>query len=149
MVELPDYISDITKELFAEAYNGLSVRLQKYSESVRNALLLTDMNLSDKALVVPAIHHGFVDCLFSERRKLKTLEDYRDEKIEDHVEKYGKSGAKRYETRVMAEQSEVIKKMDKAIESQKEVIRYLEEVCRILSNFNFSVKNCVDMMKMM
>lgn len=147
--ELPDYVQQITKDLFRDARDGLSPRLRKYSESAQAEIILNDMNLYERSLITPAIHHGFVDCKFKERRNLERLEEGRENMINEYVEKYGKSGAKRYETKAMAENSEAIKQIDEAIKSQKEVIKYLEEICDIMSRQNFSVKNAVEMVKQM
>jgi len=145
---LPDYINDITKNLFLDAETNLSKKLLEYSTSVRDSLIMNDMNIHEKSLITPAIHHGYINCLFAERKKLTLLEKHREEKINEYIEKYG-SNSKKYEIKIQAEQSDTILKLDQAIESQKEIIKYLEEVCKIMSNFNFSIKNSVEIMKMM
>jgi len=45
--------------------------------------------------------------------------------------------------------SELIKRIDELIAEQKEMVNWMHEQCKIMSNFNFAVKNSVDMMKMM
>jgi hypothetical protein len=149
MEEYPHYVSDETKELFEEAYNKLPDRLKKYSDAAQSDLLMNDLNLYEKALVSPAIHHGYINSLFTERRTLKQMQAKRDAAIEAYVAKYGKDDRQSFITRDKAEKSEVIKQQDRAIEDQREIIKYLEEVCKIMSSFNFSVKNAVDMQKMM
>jgi len=147
--EFPSHVSDDTKDLFDSAESVLSVRLKKYSNSVRESLLLNDMNIHEKAMVSPAIHHGFVNCLFAEKRKLKQLEKLVEEKETEYIEKFGRPDIPRYKTEQQAKMCDAVVKIRDTIEEQKEIIRYLESICNMMSKFGFDIKNCVEMMKMM
>ena len=147
--DFPAHVADDTKDLFGEAEKCLSDRLKRYSDSVRNSLLLNDMNIHEKSLVSPAIHHGFVNCLFAEKRKLKRLEELIEEKEREYVEKFGKPDIPKFKTEQEAKMCSAVVKIKTAIEEQKEIIRYLEQICAIMSKFGFDIKNCVEMMKLM
>jgi len=147
--QFPPHVSDGTKDLFNEAESKLSVRLKHYSDSVRESLLLNDMNIHEKSMVSPAIHHGFVNCLFAEKRKLNQYQDLVEEKEQEYVEKFGKPDIPRFKTEQEAKMCSAVVKIKEAIEDQKEIIRYLENICAIMSKFGFDIKNCVEMMKMM
>lgn len=145
---LKDIVEDVTINLFQDAEDSVSKKIQSYSKSVADSLSLSDLNLQEKALIVPSIHHGYVNCLFSERRKLKQLKKIKETKEEEFIKKYGKAGIPRYKTELLSKEDSLICNIITNIDSQKELIRYLEEICRIMSNLNFSVKNSVDMMKL-
>jgi len=147
--DFPPHVSDGTKELFNEAEAKLNVRLKKYSDSVRESLLLNDMNIHEKSLVAPAIHHGFVNCLFAEKRKLNQLSDLAEEKELEYIEKFGRPDIPRFKTEQEARMCSAVVRIKEAIEDQKEIIRYLETICSIMSKFGFDIKNCVEMMKLM
>ncbi|MHA1483047.1 MAG: recombination mediator protein UvsY, partial [Candidatus Heimdallarchaeaceae archaeon] len=42
-----------------------------------------------------------------------------------------------------------LQKIRDTIELQKELINYLEDCCKVLSQFGYSVKNAVELMKLM
>lgn len=139
---------DNTKELFDKALSNLDEKIQKYSKSAEEALSLNDMNLQEKAMVAPSLHHGFVNCLFSEKRNLQKLTKYRELEEKKFIEKFGNKNIPRYQTLESIKTDENIMKLDDAIEKQKELIKYLEEICRIMSNFNYNIRNAVDMAKL-
>jgi hypothetical protein len=141
-------IPDTTFAVFTAAEAVLDKRLQKYSEAAEDALRLDDMNLQEKTLVAPSLHHGFVNALFAEKRNLKKLIDMKEQKEEDYLEKYGKPDVPRYRIADEMKTSTDIVKFDKAIEKQKEIIRYVEEICGIMKGFGYSIKNCVEMAKL-
>ena len=134
--------------IFNNAEKTLSPKLLKYSEAITESLKLNDMNISDKSMVAPSIHHGFINCLFSERRILTKLKEKKEEAEEIYISRYGQTGEPKYKTQNEVSKVDGIVKLEKAIKEQQEVVRYLEDICRIMSTFNFSIKNAVELMKL-
>jgi hypothetical protein len=142
-IQIPDEI----KALFTDAEVNLTKKLQKINESVKEALALTDLNIMEKALVAPSLHHGFINCLFAERAILTKLEKKKEQVKKEYLERYGQMDIPKYQIQGEIDKLDDMKKLEEAIDMQKEVIRYLEEVCKILSGFGFSIKNSVDLLK--
>ena len=69
--EYSDSIDSLTKELFEEAESGLHEKMARYSESAKRNLSLNDMNIREKALIASTLHHGYINSLYKEQRKLK------------------------------------------------------------------------------
>jgi competence CoiA-like predicted nuclease len=139
----------VTDQLFEEAEAGLPDRLKKYSDAVKESLRLNDMNIADKAMVAPSMHHGFVNCLFTEQKRMNDLKKLVEKKKEELEARYGDDKIARYKTHQMLQQDKKLVKMEEAIEEQKVVIAYLNTVLGIMSKFGFDVKNSVDLMKIM
>jgi len=144
MSQLPENV----EQLFKEAETNLSKKIQKISDSVHEALTLSEFNIQEKAQVAPSLHHGFVNCLFSERNTLKKLKELKLVKEEEFISKYGKDNVPKYKTAQLIANNDEILKINMLIEEQNDAVKYLEEVCRIMSAFNFSIKNAVDLMKL-
>lgn len=145
---LDDNVAPGTIELFKDAESKINDKMLKYVKSVQDSLSLSDLNLSEKAMVAPSIHHGYVTCLFAEKRNLSSLEEKREKMEKDFINNYGSPTTPRYKTQQVATTDEKIIRLDKAIIAQIELIKYLEEACRILSNFGFSIKNAVELTKL-
>jgi hypothetical protein len=141
-------IPKTAQDLFDEAEATLETKLLNYSTAAKDSLELTDMNLFEKALVASSLHHGFVNCLFSEKRKLNKLKDYREAKVEEFISKFGQRDIPRYEIQSTVEKDKDIIKIDDAITKQQEVIRYLEEVCNLMKGFGYNIKHAVEMAKL-
>ena len=141
-------IPESTFKVFNDAEKVLDKRLLKYSEAAEDALRLDDMNLQEKSLVSSSLHHGFVNALFAEKRNLKKLKELKEQKEIEYVEKYGAPDIPRYRITDEMSKSDDILKLDKAIEKQKEIISYLEEICNIMKGFGYSVKHAVEMAKL-
>lgn len=147
--EYPDGIDYITKELFQEAEDKLHKKFKRYSESIKRSLSLNDMNIREKSLIAPTIHHGYINCLFAEQSYLRKLERALDLKRVEYKEKYGVTDVPRYKAEDVIKNEKVIRVLNDNISLQKEIIKYLEDVCKVLSTFGFSVKNSVELMKLM
>lgn len=141
-------IPESAQEMFRQAETNLDARIFKYSKSVEDSLRLNDFNLQEKAQVAPSLHHGYINCLYAERRNLEKLKRLREQTEEEFVAKYGKPDVPRYAIEAQISKSEDIVKLDNAIKKQKDVVQYLEEICKIMSGFNFNIKNAVEMAKL-
>lgn len=135
-------------KVFEESEKKLGTKLLKINTAVKEALALTDLNIKEKSMVAPSIHHGFINTLFAERRVLSALEKLKEQKEQEYLEKYGKKDVPKFKTQMEIAKMEEMMKIDDRICEQKEIIRYLEEVCKIMSNYGFAIKNTVDLLKL-
>jgi len=146
-MEDPKVVSEEFQKQIDESTKFLNDRIQKYSTSVKELLLLNDFNIKEKSMVAPYSHQGIINCLFAERRRLKKLKEKRDEIVEKLIQEHGNADKLHYVVKKEAEQQETVMKINTLIEEQKDVIEYLEEMAKILQNFGFSIKNAVELIK--
>lgn len=109
---------------------------------------VTPMNLSEKTFEAPGLKAKWLSCWSAEKAYLKKIEGLREQKIEEYTQLHGELGKPKYVTDREAVACENIAKIDKAITSQKEIIRHLDGMLDIMSKFGYDMKNCVDMTKM-
>lgn len=147
--EYPDSLDPITRELFAEAEENLHKKIARYSESVKRCISLNDMNIREKALVASTIHHGFINSLYAEKRKLKLYEKALKVKTQEYISKNGLEDIPRYKSDEIIQGEKEIRVLKDNIELQKEIISYLEDVCKVMATFGYNVKNSVELMKLM
>ena len=147
--EYPDSLDETTTELFTEAESKLYKKMAKYSESIRRCIALNDMNIREKALVASTIHHGFVNSYYAEKRELKRYKKALKKKTEEFIEKNGLEEMPRYRSEEILKGEKTIRVIRESIEVQKELISYLEDMCKVMYNFGFNVKNGVELMKLM
>lgn len=143
-----DCLSDETNKEMNKNRNQLSDRMLKLHDAVAESLLLTDFNIQEKALVSGNIAHGWITTFFAEQATLKRLEDKKDELEAKFIEKYGAKDIPRFQTTSLMEQNKQIKKLNETIYEQSEVVRYLQEVTKILKNSSFEINNVVKIMQL-
>ena len=136
------------QDLFVESENHLSNKILKYNSAIKEALSLNDMNIQEKSMVASSLHHGFINCLFAERNILEELESKKDIIEEALLAKFGKENVPRYECKEMLSKNDDIKKLYLAIANQKKTILYLENVCEIVKNYSFNIKNATELLKL-
>ena len=79
---------------------------------------------------------------------MKKLGDHKKVKMAEYVANYGDRNAPKLKKETEGLASAEILKIDAAIESQKEVVEYMEQIIKIvLSNFSFDIKNSLDIVK--
>jgi len=147
--EYPDGIDKVTIDIFEEAEKNLPEKIRRYSNSIKRSLELRDMNIHEKALVAPTIHHGYINSLFKERNYLKRLEKAYTKKKDIIKEEFVDDGRPSFVVDREVKQRKDLQKIRDTIELQKELINYLEDCCKVLSQFGYSVKNAVELMKLM
>jgi hypothetical protein len=134
-------------ELFKASESNLNSKILKISSAVKRALAINDMNISELALVSPSIHHGFLNVQFSEQNILEQLEAKKEKLEEEYFEKFGKSNRPRYESKALIDAQEDVKKLNSIIKEQKKVVSYITDIVKIMANYNFSIKNAVEILK--
>jgi hypothetical protein len=141
-------IPESAMAMFEQAENALDKKLQAYSKSAEDCLKLDDLNLAEKSLASASIHHGWINCLWLEKKNLSKLIKLKETKETEYLEKYGKPDIPRYKVADEMKKSGDIAKIEGAIVRQKDIINYLMEICSIMKSFGYSIKNCVEMAKL-
>lgn len=126
---LPDRVLELQKELIDD-------------------LELNSFILHDKSMRCPGIKAKWLQILIEEQTFLKKLEDSVEKLVDKYVVEHGKMGIPKFKSEIEARKSDDIKKLQIAIKKQKEVTRYMEQVYKIVSSFNFEIKNAIDLIKM-
>lgn len=126
----------------------LSPKLKKYSEVVGNLIQLSDLNLHEKSLLAPTIHLNILSCYYSENALTKKLEELLSVKKKEYVETYGKQGMPRFKIEEEICKSDTLMKIQEKLDEQYIVVKFLRDCVELLKNYNFAVKNCVDLNKL-
>ena len=122
-------------------------RFLEIHESAMKLLKMTDYNIREKALVAPGIAQTFLTSYYAECRKLSKMEEQVIQITETYLEKFGKPGVPKFKTEIEVKEMKEIKDLNKAIDKQKEFVRYMQDTCKIFSGLNFAIKNAADLMK--
>jgi hypothetical protein len=143
-----DILSDKTNKEMNKNRNKLSPRILKLHDAVAESLLLTEFNIQEKSLVSANIAHGWVTTLFAEESVLKKLEDKKEQLEAAYLQKYGKPDIPKYKIADEMEKNDQIKKLTIAIDEQTEVVRYLNEVVKIVKQGQWDIKNAISVMQL-
>jgi hypothetical protein len=135
--------------LFSKAEEELHPKMKSFSEGFRKVSSLNDMNILERSMASIAIQHGFVNSVYAEKRKLEKMEKSL-EALKENIllDLNSKAGAVPYKNQIVVDQHERVKLIQDAIHVQREVIRYLEDCAKILSGFNYAIKNSVESLKL-
>lgn len=140
--------SKLVNDIFLQAEEHLNKKILKYNEAIKEALTLNDMNIQEKSLVASSLHHGFINCLFAEKEILEKLEDKK-KTIEDTlIAKFGLQNVPKYESENTIKNKEEIKILSEAIKNQRKLIQYLTEICDIVKNYSYNIKNATELLKL-
>jgi hypothetical protein len=111
-------------------------------------LKLNDFNIREKSLECPGIKGKYLSILFEEEAYLNKLEEAEEKLIEDYIEQHGNRGIPKFKAESEARMDKDIIKIQVAIRKQKEVVRFINELYRIVSAFGFEIKNATEILKM-
>lgn len=123
-------------------------RVKELAVEFNSDMSLNDMNLKEKTLLCPTIKCKWSQINYEETHLLKKMEQARMTLMENYVLSYGQPGIPKFKTEQEAKQNDKIKALDKAIEEQKDVNRFLDGVMKIVLGFGFDIKSAVDMTKL-
>jgi CRISPR/Cas system endoribonuclease Cas6 (RAMP superfamily) len=118
-------------------------------ELAQEDLELTELTIRDKALKEPAIKAKWGAIRFAEEAKLEKLERIKEQLIDKFTEEFGHDlNMKRFEINAAVLKKDEIKRIDKAVNIQKQVISFVHEMIKTIYGFGFSVKNAIDILKL-
>lgn len=128
----------------------LKEQLDKYSKELEEDIKLDRINISDVQLKLPGIKGKWVSRLMNHKSNLVELITLREETIVQLATKI-KNESPVTVTDVFlhkeAERHELIKKVDKEITNQRNLIEYLEKIEKIVSSTTYDIKNLCELMK--
>ena len=126
----------------------------KFATELLDDVQVSIMNIRDKAMLVSTIRTKWVMMMFKEREMVKKLSNARKKLLETGVvnlqttDTANRTISKmRLEEMVIASDPK-IKKIDRMIVEQQEVIQFIEYAMNIVSDFNFTVKHALDAIKL-
>lgn len=126
----------------------LSKRMHELNSMAEEDLKLEDFELREKTLAAPNIKIKWIRVQAEEQRLLKLLEERLDEyKRKLMSEKYNISIAQ-FQKEIEIDKDEGVRKFKKAIEDQKDVVRFAEGIVRIAQGFGFDIRNCIEIIKL-
>lgn len=126
----------------------LPKRILDIQAEFTNDLKLNDFNIREKSLECPGIKGKYLSILFEEEAYLNRLEETEEKLIEDYTEQHGNRGIPKFKIESEARMDKDIIKIQVAIKRQKEVVRFINELYRIVSAFGFEIKNATEILKM-
>lgn len=126
----------------------LPERVKELAIDFNSDLSLNDMNLKEKTLLCPTIKCKWSQINYEECHLLKKMENIRATMVETYVSQFGQPGVPKFKTEQEAKLDDKIAKLDKGIEEQKDVVRFLDSVMKIALGFGYDIKSAVDMTKM-
>lgn len=145
-VLLPEKVVELFEDIASTDVNS---KIFKYMESLDEVIYYNDFSLEDRAKASIGIQQGFVNCLFRERALLNRLKEAK-EKIENEIKDKQKEDTERFKTplRAIFDSDESLKKVNKGIAVQNEVVLFLEKSIDNLKDFTYSIKNVVEYKKL-
>ncbi len=121
--------------------------LQKYQSELLEDIKIDELNLKDKAMMIPVIKHKWVARQMSHKSQRKKLEVVKKKLIIDFT-----SNTPVALTKNAIEQASInnpkIAAIHEKIEDLDIVIEYLEKVEKTLSSLTFDCKNVIDLQKL-
>lgn len=124
---------------------ALSSRLEQYNIEFTKDTDLTIQNLKEKSLLISSIRAKWIRYYFEE----KTLND----KLKTARIDYSKQLAKNVSTvsafpSIAPDQDSGLTKINNEIRNSDRCIEFIDKTFNVLDNFNFQVKNVVDILKL-
>ena len=127
----------------------LTKRLKELTEELESDLKLNEINLKEQSLKSPAIKSKWLAISFEEQRYLNKLEDAVEKAKEEYIQNHGDIKNKhKFINQKEAERSDKVISIEKAIKNQKEVVRYCQEILKVvISGYGWDVRNSIDLTK--
>lgn len=109
---------------------------------------LDDYSLKEKTLASPNIKIKWTRILAEEQKLLKVIEDKMNEYKRQIVSEKFDINVAQFKKEIAIEADTGVIKFKRAIEDQKDVIRFVEGIVRIAHSFGFDIKNSIDILKL-
>lgn len=129
--------------------NNLNNRIKELEKELVKDLTINDININEKAMLVPSIKSKWVMFMLEEDKYLDKLTDTLDILKNNYIKHYGKMGVPKLQQMDEMKENKKIKTLTLAIKEEKETTRFLREVNKnILNTFSYDIKNSIDITKM-
>ena len=123
----------------------------KYSAELREELDLSDFNIKDIQMRLPAVKHKWVSRMIQQKIELNKLKKLKTESIEAVVNKLRKDNPVLLSDSALSKQAEkndVVQKIILKMEECELLIEYLEKVERLCNGATYDIKNLIDIKKL-
>lgn len=132
--------------------------IEQYQAELEKDMHVDELNVTQVALMLPAIKHKWVARLINAKLKISKLESLKKE-TREKIFNSKKADASTQHLKLSniaidrsIDSDEIFKKnsvkIDEEIEYQKLVVLYLEKIENIFKNMTFDIKNIVDLTKL-
>ena len=126
----------------------LDERMKKLNSEALEDFQLDDYTLKEKSLASPNIKIKWTRILAEEQKLLKLLEQKQDDYKRDLLSSKFDVNVADFKKKIELAGDDGMVKFNKAIENQKDVIRFVEGICKIAQGFGFDLKNAIDIVKL-
>lgn len=131
-----------------------SMKIEELEEQVTKDLYIDETILARESLATPTKHNKYLKILLRERLKLKKLQGELYKVSLGRTNYYNGSDPDPYEYVLKDREVKEYVRVDPVVVSteakvvlQEEIVKYLEEVCKMFTNRGFAIKNAIDFMK--
>lgn len=127
-----------------EVYNS-------YVDELKQDTVIDEINLKERALVLPGIKAKWVSRLINHKNTLYKLEKQKPKIVNALIEKYKQNSPIKLHIAVAkekAENSEELSELNQRISEEKHVIEFLEKVEKIISSMSFDISNIVKIVQL-
>lgn len=128
----------------------LNKELTKYTQELENDIKLDESNLREKSLLNSSLWAKWLNYLFVEKDNLERLN-----RAKQKILKSKLSDTKNIDSVLRLKSEDKIKENDENIQKINELIRqttdsidFIERALTIISNFGFSIKNSIEILKL-
>ena len=124
---------------------------EKYMAEITEELDLSDFNMRDVQMKLPAIKHKWVARLIQQKIELNKYEHLKAEAIEALIPSLRREGVVLLSDAALAKQAEkheTVQKINAKIEECEMLIEYLEKIEKVCNSTSFDIKNLVEIKKM-
>lgn len=125
--------------------------LEKYIKEIEEDLKIDEFNIKDASLRSPGRKHFWVSRLIYHKRNLLKLEQEKNnlkKKIMQEVQYQSPVKLSQVTVDKTADESELIRTLQKQIEDEKILIEFLEKTEKTFSSLTYDIKNIVEIMKL-
>ena len=124
---------------------------EKYMAEIAEELDLSDFNMRDVQMKLPAIKHKWVARLIQQKIELNKYEKLKTDAIEALLPNLRRDGPILLSDAALtkkAEKHETVQKIIAKIEECEMLIEYLEKIEKVCNSTSYDIKNLVDIKKM-
>lgn len=137
----------------SEKQNNLKIQnkdLQKYINELNDDIKLDMYNLKEKALMSSSIWSKWISYLYKEKENLSRISELKKKILDKKISeiKTNDSILRLKSEEKISENDENIKKLNLLFKNTQNNIDYIERALSILSNFGFSIKNVIEILKL-
>lgn len=125
----------------------ISKRVIEINTAITEDLKLNQMNIANKSLESPALKTKWLMIYLEEKKYLDILKDRKAALIKEYVGSHGQLGVPKLKTQEEAEAADGIKSINADIKDQQYAVDYLEMLTKVVTGYNFDLKNAIDIIK--